>query len=116
MKGLHGTPQQAGRRPQFLQGQVVPPGQPGLQPAALGRDDRGLAAGQVMAWPDVPGAPTLLEELLDPAQGGPEPVRHLGPGALTGVIRGENPFPLIQGQGAHARTLHPGPHNGYTAC
>jgi len=49
-----------------------------------------------MPWSDVAGAPTLLQELLDHAEGDPKTAGHLGTSALIVVVGRKNSFTEIQ--------------------
>jgi len=49
-----------------------------------------------MPWRNVPGAPALLEELLDHAQRDSETVGDFGTGAFLVVVGAKNSFTEIQ--------------------
>ncbi len=67
-----------------------------------------------MPWGDIPGAPALLEKLLDQAHRYSEPVSHLGPRALLMVVSRKDPFPQIEGSGSPEQSLPCSPSNGYS--
>ena len=73
-----------------------------------------LAPTKAMAGSDVAGAPTLLEEFLDHAQGNPEPTRNFGARAFVAVVGREDSLPQIQRECSHVATLTPPLCNGYT--
>jgi hypothetical protein len=60
-------------------------------------DNHRLAPTEAMPWSNVAGAPTLLQKLLDHAQGDAETVGDLGAGALSVVIGSQDSFAQIQG-------------------
>jgi len=104
MNRLEGTRQTQGI-PQFDQGEVVLLGQQGAHPHAVGGENHRFAPGTVMSRSNVAGAPTLLEELLDHAQGDPETVGNLGPSALSMVVRRKDSFTEIRRKRSHAKTI-----------
>ena len=69
-----------------------------------------------MLWRDVTGTTSLLQELLDHAEGYSEPVGNLGPRALVAVVRCQDSFAQIQGERSHAQTLPQSLGSGYTIC
>jgi hypothetical protein len=113
MDGGQGAGQTRGGT-QFLKGQIGFFIQQRSQLMLMAGDDAGFASGAVMLGADVAQATALLEQLLDHAQGDPETVGHLLPGALIGIIGGQNPFSQIQGNGFHAQSLPHPKHNGYS--
>ena len=62
----------------------------------MGGDNHRFAPGIAMPWRDVAGAPTLLQELLDHAQGDPKTVGNLGASALSVVVGRKDSFTQIQ--------------------
>jgi hypothetical protein len=95
MNGLQGT-LQFHRGAQFLQGEVGSFGQQSAQLAAVSGDNHRLASGQMMPRSNVAGAPSLLQELLDHAQGHAESVGNLGARAFLVVIRKKDSLTKIQ--------------------
>jgi hypothetical protein len=93
--GLQGA-LQSGGLPQLLQSQVAPFGQQGPHLALMGGNNHRLASSKVMPWRNVPGAPALLEELLDHAQRDSETVGDFGTGAFLVVVGAKNSFTEIQ--------------------
>jgi hypothetical protein len=67
-----------------------------------------------MPWRDVAGVPSLLQELLDHAEGHPKPVGNLGPRTLFPVVGGQYSLAQIQGEGSHLQTLPEPTSCGYT--
>jgi hypothetical protein len=92
---LQGTLQPR-RRPQFLQGQIVLPGEQGPQLTPVGGHNHRLAPGQAVPRGDVASMSTLLEELLDQSQGNAETVGNLGTRALIVVVGNKDSFAQIQ--------------------
>ena len=82
---------------QFGQSQIRLVFEQRSHPLPMGGDDQRLAPGITMARGDVAGAAALLEELLDHAQGDAIAPGDIFPGAFVTVVRGQNPFPQIQG-------------------
>ena len=68
----------------------------------------------MMPWRNIAGLPTLLEELLDHAQGDAEPVRHLGTRSFIVVVRNQDSFTQVQGYCSHPQNLPYPRNNGYT--
>jgi hypothetical protein len=104
------------RRPQLLQGEVALLGQQDPYPALVSPDNHRLAPTKPMPWSDIASAPTLLEELLDHAEGDAETVGNFGTSALVVVIGTNNSFTEIQGECSHEQTLPQLPQYGYTIC
>ena len=80
----------------------------------MGTHNHRLAPTKPMPGSDVAGAPTLLEEFLDHAQGNPETMRNFGARAFVAVIGGEDSLTQIQRECSHVATLTPPTYNGYT--
>ena len=95
MDGLKGALESHGL-PQLFQGEVVLFGQQGAHLAAVGGDNHRLASAEPASRGNVAGAPTLLQELLDHAEGNPETVGNLRPGALPVIIGSQDSFAQIQ--------------------
>ena len=68
-------------------------------------DPAGLAARTVVLGTHIPHPPPLLEELFDHAQRNPKTAGHHLPGALAGVVGGQDPFAQIQGDRLHLPNL-----------
>lgn len=98
---------------QFLEGQSGLLVEQRLELVLLPGDRAGLAAGAVMLRTHVARASSLLQELLDHAQRNPKATSHRLAGALARVIGGQNPFPQIQRDAFHARSLPQPRTNGY---
>jgi hypothetical protein len=92
--GLQGTLESGGRA-QFLQGEIILPGQQRPDLVVVGRDDHRLASGEVMPSGDVARAAALLQEFLDHSQGDSETVGHLGASAFVLVIGAKDALPDI---------------------
>jgi len=99
---------------QFLQGQVRLAPEQHAHLLVMGRQDPWLASGVVVAWSDLAGPPTLLEELFDHAQGDAVTVSNLCTGAFLMVVGGQDPFPQIQRQSSHAETMPQTSPSGYS--
>ena len=67
-----------------------------------------------MPWSDIAGAPTLLQEFLNHAQGDSETVGNVGPGALVVVIGSQDSFAQIQRERSHAQEANTTSTDGYT--
>ena len=80
----------------------------------MGAHNHRLAPTEPMPGSDVAGAPTLLEELLDHAQGNPETMGNFGPRAFVVVVGRKDSFPQIQRECSHVATLTHLADNGYT--
>ena len=62
----------------------------------MGGHNHRFAPAEPVARGDVAGAPTLLQEFFDHAQGDAEAVGDLGAGPLSVVIRSQDSFAQIQ--------------------
>jgi hypothetical protein len=68
----------------------------------------------MMARTKVPGVPSLLEELLDHAQGNPVVIGNFLAGAFVGIIGSQDAFAQIQRQCFHATNLPHHSEKGYS--
>ena len=73
-----------------------------------------LASGKAMPRRNVARAAALLQELLHHAQGYPETVGNVGPGAFVVVIGSQDSFAQIQRERSHAQEANTTFTNGYT--
>lgn len=73
---------------------------------AVGAEDFGLAPGAVVLRGDVADAASLLEELLDHAQGDAEAPGDLVADALARVVGGEDAFTQVEGERCHPIPCH----------
>ncbi|MGH8524221.1 MAG: hypothetical protein ACREXY_08405 [Gammaproteobacteria bacterium] len=94
---------EAGGIAQLPQSQIIFLGQQSAYLALVSWQDHGFSAGQVVPWSNVSSVSTLLQELLDHAQGDAETLRNLFAGALLMIVGAQNSFPKIQRQRSHAR-------------
>jgi hypothetical protein len=62
----------------------------------MGGNNHRFASRKVLAWSNVPGAPALLQELLDHAQRDSETVGDLGTSAFPVIVGTKNSFAEIQ--------------------
>ena len=96
---------QARRRPQFLEGQIGFLLHQRPQLVLVPGDVAGPAARAVMLRTHVARPSPLLQEFLDHAQGNPKTASHHFPAAFARVIRRQNPFAQIEGDGLHLPSL-----------
>jgi hypothetical protein len=74
----------------------------------MGSQDEWFASGITVTGSNVPGAPTLLQELLDQAQRDTETMGNFFTVSLLLVVGTEDSFTQVQGYGSHAKILtHP---------
>jgi hypothetical protein len=93
---------------EFLEGQVRLVGQQRPQLVLMAGDNTGLAARAMMLWANVAETAALLEQLLDQAQGDPKLTGDRRASILVSIVSCQNPFPQIQGDGFHPKSLpHP---------
>jgi len=82
--------------PQLLQGQVGLLAQQSPHLAPMSRQDHRLAPGETVARANFPGAPALLQELLDHAQRNPITAANLLSGPLFLIIGSQYSLAQIQ--------------------
>lgn len=80
----------------------------------MGPHNHRLAPAEPMSGGDVAGAPTLLEEFLDHAQGNPETMGHFRARAFVVVVGRKDSLPQIQRECSHGATLTHPADDGYT--
>jgi hypothetical protein len=99
---------------QLRQGQVrlLPQQNPHL--LLMGGRDARLGTGKTVAWRNVPRASTLLQELLDQAEGNPETPGDFLAVALFLIVNSQDAFPHIQGNRSHENILLPLGNYGYS--
>lgn len=73
-----------------------------------------FAPTETMPWGNITGVSTLLQELLNHAEGHAEAVSNLRASALVVVVGRKDSFTQIQRQCAHDQTLPRVFTNGYT--
>ena len=113
MNGWKGAVQPRGGA-QFLEGQIRLLIQQRPQLVMVAGNDAGLAAGAVMLRPHVTEAATLLQELLDHAEGNTEALGHRFARALLLVVGGQNAFAQIQRKCLHTPRVPEPRMNGYS--
>ena len=71
----------------------------------MGGQNHRFAPGPVMPGRNVAGAPALLEEFLDHAQGDPKTMGNFGASALIMVVRSKDSFTEIQRKCSHVQII-----------
>lgn len=89
----------------FLQSEIGLPGEKKAHLPAVAGENDGLATAAVMKGGNAAGVASLLNELLDHAQGHFEALGHLLAGDIPMVIGLENAFTQIHGNRRHAQTM-----------
>jgi hypothetical protein len=90
---------------QLFEGHIRLAAQERSQLLVMRRHNEGFTPGMAVARSDIPGAPALLQKLLDHAQGNPEAPGNFLTVSLLLVVGAEDSFTQVQGYGSHEATL-----------